>query len=110
MVAVLHAQIAGASQGHLGLLFAVAVAAVLALGAAVMVARAFWRRSLKPAEEEAFSMDKLQALRDSGQISQEEFARLRAAAMGLSDPGRKDYRKSSGGMELDDGTEGATSA
>jgi hypothetical protein len=84
------------------------VAGVLTLGALVLVARSLCRRWQRKPAVQAFSMEEIEALRDSGQISQAEFARLRAAALRLdSRTEEKGETQSSVGLELDDDAEDA---
>ena len=65
---------------------AVLLLAVLAIGIFVLVAR---RRILDRAEADranAFSVEDLAAMRASGQLTDEEFRQLRAAALGVASP------------------------
>jgi len=88
--------------------FALLIAAVLVLGALVLVTRALCRKWQSRPVGEAFPIEKLQALHESGQITEEEFARLRAVVMGLEAAiGEKDKCKSSGYVERDDEPEDA---
>jgi hypothetical protein len=72
------------SYDRLAWLGAALIGGVLLLGAAVVVARRAVMKWLGASgREQAFSVEKLQELRDSGQISPEEFASLRRRALGL---------------------------
>ena len=86
------------------LLAAVAVLAVAVLAVAVLAARRLYWKWLKAYAVEVFSIEKLQALRDSGQISEDEFATLRRTALGLRQSAHEnDKSKSSTTTEVDDG-------
>lgn len=97
--------LAAAPVGDILLWSAVLVALVLALGALLL----FLRRRYHPTHgqgadaEAALSIDRLEALRRQGQITDEEFRRLRRAALGLDAPAaRRENGASSGGEEDDD--------
>jgi len=83
---------------------AVFIGASLLLGVIVLVARRFYMKSLgRKAHEEAFTIDKLDEMCESGQISKDEFERLRRAALGLLNcPGEKGDSQSSASAKLDD--------
>ena len=72
------------SYGRVLWLGAALVGVVLLLAIIVLSARRSFMKSLRGTDgEEAFSIEKLQEMRDSGQISPEEFAFLRRQALGL---------------------------
>jgi len=82
----------------------VLIAVVLALGFVLVVLR----RKYHPAgggerqERPGFSVEGLEALRRQGQISEEEFRRLRRAALGLGGGGQETGDPASSGVEEDD--------
>ena len=63
----------------------VLVGALLALGAVVMVFRRMARSRLDQLTGPALTIEKLEKLRSSGQISDDEFRTLRRAALGMRD-------------------------
>ncbi len=83
----------------------IAMGAVLVLGVLLMFARRLYVKLLtqKPTAE-GFSIESLEELRDGGQISPEEFDRLRRVALGISGPANdeKGQTKSSADDEIDD--------
>ncbi len=64
----------------------VLVAALLVLGFFVLMARRKMLARSGVAASEAFSIEDLAAMRASGQLSDEEFKQLRAAALGMAPP------------------------
>ncbi len=82
----------------------VALMAVLILGVAMMYAkRMYVQRMSEQYGGEAFTVEDLQKLRDSGQISHEEFDRCRRALLGLDKIDKeKDESKSSVPTDDDD--------
>ena len=82
---------------------AVALAAVVVLGLVVLAAKRFYVKSLHDGpQQQDFTLESLERLRDAGEISREEFARLRRARLGLPPENEKDESKSSSGAEVDD--------
>ena len=78
-------------------------AAVMCMGVVLYAARRWYMKSREPLETEAFPLDELERLRDSGQITQAEFSALRNRSLGLDSAlVQKDKSKSSIGGELDD--------
>jgi hypothetical protein len=91
------------AAGQAGLWWAGLVVAVLVLGAGVLLARRACLRPTSTAQVEAAELERLQIQRDSGQISEEEFAVIRRKALNLdSGGGEKDKSKSSDPGEVDD--------
>jgi hypothetical protein len=66
---------------------AVLIVVVLVSAAAVLVARRYVKSPGDSGRQNAFSVERLQEMRDSGQISPEEFASLRRLALGLGPAG-----------------------
>ena len=82
---------------------AVAILAVLALGLVVMLAKRWQQKSLNAQPQDAFSVDAIEKLRNSGELTREEFTRLRRAAMGLEPAtDEKKQTMSSTGVKVDD--------
>jgi len=88
---------------------AVLYGAILLAAVLVLAGAWYWlRRRLRGLGErdqpEGFSLEDLEAMRSSGQISDEEFRRLRRGALGLAGPAAGEGESgSSGGGETDDG-------
>ena len=83
------------------------LAGVLALGLLLLAARWLYQRWQRHAPREPFSLRDLEAMRDTGQLSREEFSRLRRSAMGLDVGAEKGESLSRAGEKPADGTEGA---
>ena len=83
------------------------IAGVLVLGASMLAARWLYRKWLKDEPPEAFALRDLEAMRDAGQVSPEEFSRLRRSMMGLGRSAEKGKSLSSDPGKLDDGTSSA---
>ena len=82
----------------------VLIAAIIAMGVVVIVLR----RKFHPASEqlqlqEAFTIEKLERMREKGQISESEFKLLRSRALGLDSKDDKiqDECSSEGGSSVD---------
>lgn len=83
------------------------IVVVLLLALLVLAAKAYLK-SPRICRGEAFSMDKLRELRDTGQISEAEYGGMRRAALGLGPAAsEKSKTQSNKDMEVDDGTQSA---
>jgi len=83
------------------------MAGALVLGIILLLARRRHRQFMADDSPTTFSLKDLEAMRDAGQISREEFSRLRRIAMGLGETGEKGKSLSSAPGELDDGNRDA---
>ena len=88
----------------------VLIGLLVALGCVVMWVRRKMKAS--PASEEAFSIKQLERLRESGQLTDEEFRQLRLIALGLSTdrtPAQDQHAPSGDGQQDDQGRPGRAS-
>ena len=78
--------------------------AIVVFGVAVQVLRKKFHPGAQPPQEpKAFSLEYLERMRDTGQISSEEFRRLRRTTFGLDPAGDEPHNaSSSGGGKPDD--------
>ena len=96
------------AAGRAGLWWAALIVATLVLGVFILIARKVCLRSEKSGRIEDLSLEQMRSLRDSGQISDDEFAVIRRKALNLAPrAGEKGKTKSSNPGELDDGTKSA---
>ncbi len=82
----------------------VVIVAVVALGAVVTLARRIYVRSqTEEPKSEGFTIEALEELRDSGEVSTEEFSRLRSGLLGREAPeAKKDESQPSAHTDVDD--------
>ena len=71
--------------GRIGLWFAVLMAAVLILGAAVYILR-WMALSRSDKHNTGFTIEQIERLRNEGALTEEEYRLARRSALGLTDP------------------------
>ncbi|MHC4294873.1 MAG: hypothetical protein ACYSTL_04745 [Planctomycetota bacterium] len=90
-------------SGKALMLTGVLMVVILALGVLLLLARRWYASCFKQSEQENFTVENLEQMRESGHISRAEFSRLRRAALGLDTGEEKDKCESRVPEKLDDG-------